>query len=290
MYTLRIDRPTKKIRLDAISTKPPKGFRREDGDVQLAELQVELHDLQELMFGAKTHSLLAILQGRDAAGKDGTVRVVMGAFNPRGVEVASFSVPSEEERSHDFLWRIHRHAPALGNVAIFNRSHYEDVLVVRVNQLAPEEHWRKRYGYIDAYEENLADANTIIVKFFLNISPEEQIERFLDREREPVKAWKVNVRDWEDREHWGAYTEAYEEVLRRCASPHAPWHVVPSDAKWFRNLAVAEALCAALRPHRETWQAVLDERSREARKEMARYRRARGRAGRKRNGAPGAPR
>src|SRR5688572_25385902 len=170
---------------------------------------------------------MVVLQGRDTAGKDGTIKHVAGCLNPRGVQVVSFGVPTEEERQHDFLWRVHRHAPRHGELAIFNRSHYEDVLVVRVNELVPASLWRKRYGHIRDFEGTLAEHGTIILKFFLHITKEEQEERLLEREKDPKAAWKLNPRDWEDRERWEDYTRAYEEALARTAAPHAPWYVVP---------------------------------------------------------------
>ena len=272
MFATRVDRQKKKLNLAKISTKPPKTIARDRAETRFSKLGRELFELQELMYGAATHSLLIVLQGRDTAGKDGTVKHVVGHLNPRSVHMASFGVPSEEELAHDFLWRIHQHTPAKGNVAIFNRSHYEDVLVVRVHNLAPKPIWSGRFNLINAFEEQLASAGTIILKFFLHISKSEQEERLLERERDPTKAWKLNVGDWKEREHWSAYTRAYEAAITKCAKKQAPWFIVPADKKWFRNLAVAEALHATLSPHRDTWRKVLRDQGKKRKEEIVRFR------------------
>jgi PPK2 family polyphosphate:nucleotide phosphotransferase len=173
--------------------------------------------------------------------------------------VASFKVPTEEELAHDFLWRVHARTPAAGYIKIFNRSHYEDVLVARVHKLAPKKVWRGRYEHINHFERLLADAGTIILKFYLHISREEQEERLLAREQDATKFWKLSAGDWKERELWDDYTAAYEDAISRCSAEHAPWHVVPADRKWFRNLAVAEALRDALHPYRKGWLQALEE-------------------------------
>jgi PPK2 family polyphosphate:nucleotide phosphotransferase len=254
-----LDKTNEKVRLNAISEAPPKGTDKTAAKKELEALGEELFDLQDLLWGARMNSVLIVLQGRDTAGKDGTIKHVVGLLNPRGVSVTSFGVPSEEEKEHDFLWRIHRHAPRKGEFAIFNRSHYEDVLVVRVHDLVPESLWKERYGHIRDFEELLVEHGTIVLKFFLHISREEQEKRLIGREQEVRKAWKINAGDWEDREHWDDYTEAYEEALSRTATKRAPWIIVPSDSKWYRNLVVARAVTEALRPYREDWQKKLDE-------------------------------
>jgi PPK2 family polyphosphate:nucleotide phosphotransferase len=259
MDIITIDKQGEKVSLDGISASPPKKTDRDAAKRELEALGEELFDLQDLLWGARMNSVLIVLQGRDTAGKDGTIKHVAGYLNPRGVHVSSFGVPSEEEREHDFLWRIHRHTPRKGELAIFNRSHYEDVLVVRVHGLAPEALWKERYGHIRDFEEMLAEHGTIILKYFLHISREEQEQRLVAREQEPRKAWKINAGDWEDREHWDDYTRAYEEVLSRTSAKKAPWTVVPSDSKWYRNLVVARSLVEALRPYRQAWQDRLDE-------------------------------
>ena len=247
----------KTIRLDRISADPPAGMTKKKAKKRFAELHEQLFGLQDELFGAKLHSVLIVLQGRDGAGKDGTIKHVVGCLNPRGVAVTSFGVPTDEERSHDFLWRVHRHAPRLGEFAIFNRSHYEDVLVVRVHELVPKKLWQERYQHIADFEQLLAEHGTLILKFFLHITKEEQEERLLEREEDPRAAWKLNPRDWQEREHWDAYTEAYEEAIARTHKEHAPWIVVPASKKWYRNLVVAESVVAALAPHRKEWAAKL---------------------------------
>ena len=228
------------------------------------------------MFGAKVNSVMVVLQGRDSAGKDGAIKHVAGCLNPRGMNVVSFSVPTAEEREHDFLWRVHRHAPRFGEFAIFNRSHYEDVLVVRVHDLAPKKLWRERYDHIADFEATLAEHGTIVLKYFLHISRKEQKERLLERERTPQAAWKLNVNDWKEREHWDAYTEAYEDAISKTAAPHAPWVVVPANAKWYRNLVVAESIVETLRAYRKSWRRTLDEIGRKRRAELAAYRAEKG--------------
>jgi PPK2 family polyphosphate:nucleotide phosphotransferase len=259
MDIVTIDKQGEKVKLDGISAAPPKKTDRDAAKQELEALGEELFDLQDLLWGARMNSVLIVLQGRDTAGKDGTIKHVAGFLNPRGVHVSSFGVPTEEEREHDFLWRIHRHAPRKGELAIFNRSHYEDVLVVRVHGLVPESLWKERYEHIRDFEEMLAEHGTIILKYFLHISREEQEQRLVAREQEPRKAWKINAGDWEDREHWDDYTRAYEEALSRTSAKKAPWTVVPSDSKWYRNLVVARSLVEALRPYRQAWQDRLDE-------------------------------
>ncbi|MEW6581504.1 MAG: PPK2 family polyphosphate kinase [Actinomycetota bacterium] len=191
-------------------------------------------------------SLLVVLQGMDASGKDGTVRRCIGALNPMMVRITSFKAPTTQELAHDFLWRVTRELPGRGQVGVFNRSHYEDVLVVRVEGLAPEEVWRPRYEAINAWERNLVSEGTAIVKIFLHISREEQAERFLQRLRDPRKNWKFNVDDLAKRERWDDYMEAYEDALQRTSTSWAPWHVVPADHKWARDAIVTEILADTL--------------------------------------------
>jgi PPK2 family polyphosphate:nucleotide phosphotransferase len=252
------DKQGAKIKLSGISEKPPKGLTQEEAREEFEKLGQELFDLQDLLWGAKMNSVLVILQGRDSAGKDGAIKHVVGCLNPRGVHVTSFGVPTPEELEHDFLWRIHRHAPRKGEFSIFNRSHYEDVLVVRVHDLVPQSLWKERYGHIRDFEELLAEHGTIILKFFLHISRGEQKKRLLKREEDPRTAWKLNAGDWEERELWDDYTDAYEEALSRTATKLAPWHIVPADAKWYRNLVIARTIAKALEPHRKAWQKKLD--------------------------------
>lgn len=272
MPNLVIAEPGKKIDLSDIDPDPPRDVTKEEAQKRLAELSEELFELQDLLWGARTHSMLIVLQGRDAAGKDGAIKHVAGAFNPRGISVVSFGVPTTEEREHDFLWRVHKHAPRKGEIAIFNRSHYEDVIVVRVHDLVPKSLWKERYGHINDFEEMLAEHDTIILKFFLHISKGEQEKRLIEREKDPKTAWKLNANDWKERELWGEFTGAYEDVFERCSTKRAPWHIVPADAKWYRNLVVAEAVRDALRPHKKTWQDKLERDGRAREAELAQYR------------------
>jgi PPK2 family polyphosphate:nucleotide phosphotransferase len=274
MDLITLDTPGQKLTLDAFPEKPPKELDEAAARKEFEALGEELFELQDLLWGARTHSVLIVLQGRDTAGKDGAIKHVVGCLNPRGVHVTSFGVPSEEEREHDFLWRIHRHTPRKGELAIFNRSHYEDVLVVRVHDLVPESLWKERYGHIRDFEEMLAEHGTIVLKFFLHISSAEQKKRLLKREEDSRKAWKLNTGDWEDREHWDDYTAAYEEALSRTATKKAPWYIVPSDAKWYRNLVMARAIAEALRPYRQGWQERLDEVGARKKAELEAYHRA----------------
>ena len=275
------DKPGAKVRLDRIDADPPKGMTKEEGGERLARAGEELFELQDEMYGAKTCSVLVVLQGRDGAGKDGTIKHVAGCLNPRGVSVVSFGVPTKEEQEHDFLWRVHRHAPRKGEFAIFNRSHYEDVLVVRVHKLAPKPLWKERYGHIADFEELLAEHGTIILKFFLHITKQEQEERLLAREEKAETAWKLNPKDWEERDYWDEYTEAYEDAIAETAAPHAPWIVVPANAKWYRNVIVAEAIADALREHRRGWKDRLQEMGEQGRAALKAYRAARRKGGSK---------
>jgi PPK2 family polyphosphate:nucleotide phosphotransferase len=270
-----------KVRLDDISADPPKGMSKEKAHQRLAALGEEMFELQDAMWGAKVNGVMVVLQGRDSAGKDGAIKNVVGFLNPRGVNVVSFGVPTLEERQHDFLWRVHRHAPRLGEFAIFNRSHYEDVLVVRVHGLAPGKLWKERYGHIADFEELLAEHGTIVLKYFLHITKKEQKERLLEREKSAQTAWKLNPSDWQDRDRWDEYTEAYQDAISKTAAPHAPWIVVPANAKWYRNLIIAQSIVDTLRPYRKRWKKTLDAMGRDGRTGLAAYRAQR--AAKKRN-------
>jgi PPK2 family polyphosphate:nucleotide phosphotransferase len=244
-YTVQ---PGKHIRLKDIDPKDTAGFDGEKGEGQdvLDDLTDRLEVLQEQFFAEHKHALLIVLQGMDTSGKDGTIRHVFDGVNPQGVRVASFKVPTPIELDHDFLWRIHHQAPAKGEITIFNRSHYEDVLVVRVHELVPEKVWQKRFGQINDFERQLTDSGTIILKFFLHISKDEQKERLLDRLKEPDKRWKFNPGDLKERDLWNDYQHAYEDAMAMTSSGWAPWYIVPADHKWFRNLVVASTLVQAL--------------------------------------------
>jgi PPK2 family polyphosphate:nucleotide phosphotransferase len=209
-------------------------------------LNDRLEALQESMYATGRHKLLVVLQAMDAGGKDGTIRNVFDGVNPQGVKVASFKRPTELELAHDYLWRVHAKAPATGEIVIFNRSHYEDVLVVRVNNLVPEERWQKRYDHINDFERRLADEGTTILKFYLHISPDEQKERFQARLDDPTKHWKFSAGDLEVRKQWAEYQAAYEAVLSRTSTDWAPWYVIPANRKWYRNLLITQILIDTL--------------------------------------------
>ncbi len=264
--------PGSKVDLDAIDPRHTAGVDRASAEAEFARLTVEIDELQELLYGAGTHSLLVILQGMDTSGKDGTVRKVFSQVSPLGSYVVSFKVPTEEELAHDFLWRVHAWTPRRGMIGIFNRSHYEDVLVVRVQGLAPEPVWRARYEQINAFENILAQSNTIILKFFLHISKQEQAERLLEREQDVAKAWKLSAGDWRERQHWDSYMEAYTEALERCSTAVAPWHIVPADRKWYRNYAVAKTVVETLRPYKDAWLEKLGKVGEQRLAELAAYR------------------
>ena len=204
---------------------------------EIAHYQDKLRELQELLHAEGRRSLLICLQAMDTGGKDGTINHVLGSMNPQGCRVAAFRQPSAEEAAHDFLWRVHRPAPAKGEVVVFNRSHYEDVLVVRVHSLVPKKVWSRRYEQINAFEKGLVEHDTHILKFYLHISKEEQLARFKQRLKNPARQWKISEADYKERDYWDDYMAAYEEALSRCSTEHAPWFVIPADRKWFRNLA-----------------------------------------------------
>jgi PPK2 family polyphosphate:nucleotide phosphotransferase len=266
------DKPGRKVRLDDISAEPPKGMTREKAEKRFASLGQELFELQDAMFGAKVTSVLVVLQGRDGAGKDGSIKHVVGCLNPRGVIVTSFGVPTAEEKGHDFLWRVHRHAPRLGEFSIFNRSHYADVLVVRVHDLVPKSTWKEHFGHIRDFEELLAEHGTVILKYFLHITKKEQEERLLEREESADTAWKLNPNDWKERDHWDEYTGAYEDAISKTAAKHAPWTIVPANAKWYRNLVIAESIVEALRGRRKGWEKTLAQMGESGRAGLDAYR------------------
>ncbi len=271
MYAHRVA-PGVRVRLPDIDPDANGGLTKEEGRARFAELNAELDVMQEELYAAGIHALLLILQGMDTAGKDGAIRNVMLNLNPQGCRVESFKVPTEEELAHDFLWRVHKVVPRKGMVGVFNRSHYEDVLVVRVHALVPETVWRARYDQINAFERLLADTGTIIVKCFLHISKEEQEQRLLAREKDVTKAWKLSAGDWRERERWSDYMAAYEEALTRCSTEYAPWYIIPANRKWYRDLAISEALVETLRPYRDDWRRALDAMSRARRAELEAFR------------------
>ncbi len=227
---------------------------------EMEKLSEELGELQQLLAAARHHSLLIVLQGMDTSGKDGTIRNVMAQVNPLGCEVRSFKGPTSRESAHDFLWRIHRVVPGRGMISIFNRSHYEDVLVVRVHDLVPEKVWRRRYAVINDFERMLAQNDMIILKFYLHISNDEQERRLLARQEDRTKAWKLSSADWAERKYWNDYQDAYGDALSRCSTDEAPWYIVPANRKWYRNLLVARTLVSTMRRYKKEWQAKLVER------------------------------
>lgn len=225
-----------------------RGFEgdKTEGKAALRPLNARLAELQTRLWAESERKLLVVLQAMDTGGKDGTIRHVFRGVNPQGVRVWGFGAPSERELGHDYLWRVHRRTPENGEITIFNRSHYEDVLVVRVQGLASEERWRKRFGHIAEFERLLVDEGTTVVKLFLHISKEEQRDRLRARLAESDKRWKFNVADLDDRKLWDDYIAAYEEALTLTSTEHAPWHVVPADRKWYRNLVVSSILIQTL--------------------------------------------
>lgn len=246
-------KPGSRVKLDKYDPSFNAGLSKTEGQQLLEELGPQLDELQELMYASGQTSVLLVLQGLDTSGKDGTIRSLLHYINVQSCRVASFKVPTQQELAHDFLWRIHPHVPEKGAMTIFNRSHYEDVLVVRVRNLAPQKIWRPRFDHINNFERLLTENGTLILKFFLYISPEEQKARLIAREQDPVKAWKLNVGDWEERRFWDDYTRAYEDVLSRCSTSYAPWYIIPANRKWYRNLAIAQTLVNTLKPYRGKW-------------------------------------
>lgn len=219
---------------------------KHEGKKAVAAQSTQLEALQERLYAEGRHRILIVLQAMDTAGKDSTIRHVFRSVDPIGVTVTPFKKPTEEELAHDYLWRVHPHVPGNGEIAIFNRSHYEDVLVVRVRSLAPEERWQRRYEHIRSFERLLADEGTTIVKCFLHLSPEEQAERLRARLDDPTKRWKFRKGDLAERALWDDYMQAYEEAIARTAADTAPWYVVPADRKWYRNLVVGQILLSTL--------------------------------------------
>ncbi|HVS30893.1 MAG TPA: PPK2 family polyphosphate kinase [Thermoanaerobaculia bacterium] len=219
---------------------------KKEASIEALKTQERLSDLQELLYAVGNHKLLIVLQGMDTSGKDGTIRHLMGGLGAVGVYVASFKKPSQQELDHDFLWRVHAKVPGRGEIVIFNRSHYEDVLVVRVRSLVPEKIWRKRYQQIVDFERMLVENGTIILKFFLYISPEEQKKRLEERVADATKRWKFNPGDLEERKLWPAYEKAYEDALGETSTDVAPWYVVPANKKWYRNWVIGSIVVKAL--------------------------------------------
>lgn len=241
-------RPDQVIRLDEWDPDETVLFDggKDEAKAQLPALNQRLDTLQELLWAQHTHKLLVVLQAMDTGGKDSTIRHVFEGVNPQGVKVHSFVVPTPEELAHDYLWRVHQCTPGNGEIAIFNRSHYEDVLVVRVHKLVPPEVWKRRYAHINAFEQMLADEGTTIRKFFLHISKDEQKKQLQERLDDPSKRWKFRKADLDERKRWPAYQEAYEDVLTKTSTDYAPWYIVPANRRWYRNLLVSQVLIETL--------------------------------------------
>jgi PPK2 family polyphosphate:nucleotide phosphotransferase len=240
-------KPGKKVRLAHIDPSyAGKHSSHEQAAPETAKHVERIERLQYLLYADRSQSLLIVLQGLDAAGKDGTIRHLSSGMNPQGTFVYGFKQPSADEAAHDFLWRVHRRAPARGEVVIFNRSHYEDVLVARVHKLVRKSVWSKRYELINDFEKTLARNGTRILKFLLHISPEEQLARFAQRLEDPARNWKISNSDYNEREYWPDYIEAYEEALRKTSTEWAPWFVIPSNVKWFRDLAISQIIADSL--------------------------------------------
>jgi len=236
-----------RVKLDEIDPNYKGEYKdKDDAEGELEKHAQRLSELQYLMYAENKRSLLIILQALDAAGKDGTINHVFASMNPQGCRVYPFKTPSTEELAHDYLWRIHQATPRKGYVAIFNRSHYEDVLVVRVHNLVPKGVWSERYDEINNFEKELVDNGTHLIKFYLHIDKEEQLARFKQRLDDPKRHWKISESDYAEREYWKDYQEAYEEAISKCSTNHAPWYIIPSNHKWFRNLAVSQILVDTL--------------------------------------------
>jgi PPK2 family polyphosphate:nucleotide phosphotransferase len=235
--------PGSNVKLKDVDPEFTDDYKSHDeANEETAQFQDRLRELQVLLYAQRRQSLLICLQAVDTGGKDGTISHVLGAMNPQGCRVAAFRQPTAEELAHDFLWRAHRATPARGEVVIFNRTYYEDLLIVRVHNLVPKDIWARRYDLINAFERGLVDHDTLILKFYLHISKEEQLERFKERLDDPSKQWKISEADYKERAFWDDYVSAYEDVLTRCSTDYAPWFLIPANHKWFRNFAVARII------------------------------------------------
>lgn len=240
-------KPESKVKMKDHDPDHTFGYKdKKDAAEMLAANIKRLSELELLLYAENKRSLLVVLQAMDGGGKDGTIRHVMSGLNPQGCTVASFKAPSKEELEHDFLWRIHKAVPPKGQIGIFNRPHYEDVLVVRVHDIVPEGVWSKRYDHINQFEKILEDSGVTVLKFFLHISKDEQKKRFEERLNDPTKNWKVSDADFAERKYWDDYMKAFEDALSKCSTPRAPWFVVPANKKWFRNLAVSQIIVETL--------------------------------------------
>ena len=244
---------TSRIRLRDFDPDFCGGLKKDDTRQKTRLLCERIGELQHLLYANATHALILLLQGMDGSGKDSTGAAVLEWVTPAGVQTTNFKAPSAEELAHDFLWRVHKAVPRYGCIGLFNRSHYEDVLIVRVLGLQPERVWRARYDQINAFEKLLADNHVVLLKFFLHISKEEQAERFRERLENPAKHWKFSVADLKMRERWADFQKAYEDVINHCSTRRVPWHIVPANRKWFRDYTVARTVVEALEELRMQW-------------------------------------
>ena len=244
---------TSRIRLRDFDPDFCGGLKKDDTRQQTRKLCERIGELQHLLYANATHALILLLQGMDGSGKDSTGAAVLEWVTPAGVQTTNFKAPSAEELAHDFLWRVHKAVPRYGCIGLFNRSHYEDVLIVRVLGLQPERVWRARYDQINAFEKLLADNRVVLLKFFLHISKEEQAERFRERLENPAKHWKFSVADLKMRERWADFQKAYEDALNHCSTRRVPWHIVPANRKWFRDYVVARTVVEALEELKMQW-------------------------------------
>jgi PPK2 family polyphosphate:nucleotide phosphotransferase len=251
-----MSQPTKvmgPIRLKDFNPDYHEGLDKAEAAKKTERFCERIGELQDVLYADAQHALLIVLQGMDTSGKDGTVKHVLDAVNPAGVETANFKAPSRIELAHDFLWRVHKAVPRYGNIGVFNRSHYEDVLVVRVMKLQPVHVWRPRYEQINAFEKHLAANNTVVVKFFLHISREEQAERLKARLEDPTKNWKFDPEDLKMRAHWSKFMKAYEDAINFCSTHYAPWHIIPANHKWYRNYVIAKIVARTLEEMKLKW-------------------------------------
>ncbi len=240
-------KPGKKVDLSRFNPDETFGITEDEANADIKEAVKKLGKLQNLLYADRRYAVLIVLQALDAGGKDGTIKHVMSSVNPQGCKVTSFKVPSSEEAAHDFLWRIHKAVPGRGEIGIFNRSQYEDVLVTRVHDLVPKDVWSGRYDQINSFESILNQNNVRVLKFYLHISKDEQKRRFEERITDPAKNWKISASDFTDRERWDDYTKAYEDALTKCNTETAPWYIVPANKKWMRNLIISKEVVKALK-------------------------------------------
>lgn len=239
-------KPNQKIKLVEIDPEDTEEFEKDKAKEILSQNIQRIAELQNILYAEGKHALLIILQALDAGGKDGTIRKTMSGINPQGIRVTSFKKPTEEELSHDFLWRVHKVTPQLGMIGVFNRSHYEDVLIVRVRNLVPKKVWQSRFDHINHFEQLLADSGVTILKFYLHISKEEQQERLQARLNDPTKGWKFNPTDLDSRARWDDYIQAFEDVFEKCSTAAAPWYIVSANKKWYRNMVISDTIVKTL--------------------------------------------